>query len=357
MAVRGVNYIPSYAESAYEIWHRFDLECVTRELEWARNLGFNAVRIPLSYDAFREAPALFGSNLDAFLQTAGELGLRAMPVLFDAWGIDSEDDMGQAREPLAEAYARMLANPEAYRMSAASLKKFETIALELIPDRQVPRSRDPAVLLWGAWRPSPSPEKISRDYWSVYQNYVAQVVKPRASDPRILAWDIMNNPAAGKMLRLRERLDEIHQFVEAMIAEAHASGASQPITLSLAEGYGSTGPVINHLDALSVQSFSESAPDVRRVLLEMKSLSNGRPVYLTLGGGGIMPSSVRNASEENQRRRVRQTLEAAEGQECGWFMWHLIEGKGLSPWAGLLRPDGSPKPAAEYVKQELRRLR
>lgn len=356
-AVRGVNYIPTYADSADAIWADFDEATVDRELGWAADLGFNALRVALSYEAFRKAPRTFLDRFDVFLRLAEDRGLRVMPVLYDAWGTAPEDDLGPERPTLAETYARIEANPAPYRMTRESLQKFQTVALELLPDRRVPRSRDPAVLLWCGWRASPPPERIAPQYRAVYRNYVAQVVRAHAEDETILAWDIMNNPAAGDMMRLRKDIGEAHRFVAEMIEAARGAGASQPITVSFSEGYGSMGPLVNHLDALSAHSHSDAPRETLRAVLELKEIGKERPVFLTWTGGVLLPATARDAGEESQERRVRGVIDAVERQDAGWFIWHLIEGEGPCPWDGLLRRDGALKPAAAWLKRELRRMR
>lgn len=357
LRVRGVNYIPSYAASAREIWTAFDPQRVDQELRWAASLGFNAVRTPLSYDAYREAPASFLEHFRDFLGFARGQGLQVMPVFFDGWGTAEEDELGGGWQTLADAYARIQANPAAYRMDAARLKQFETLALELRPERQVPLSRDPAVLLWWEWRSTPSPEKIAPEYWAVLQNYVTHIVREFAQEESILAWDLMNNPAAGSMWRPREDLDQAERFVTAVFDWARQAGATQPITVSYSGGYGSMGPLVNQLDVLSAHSHGGSLRDMTRTLLELEAIGQDRPVLMTCVGGVLLPSTAREAGEEAQARRIRAALEAGEARKSGWFLWHLIEGEGPCPWDGLLRRDGSPKAAAEHVKQKLRRMR
>lgn len=354
---RGVNYIPSYAESSREIWSAYDPSRVAMELGWAADMGFNAVRIPLSYEAYRNAPATFLENFGVFVDAAREQGLRVMPVLFDGWGVAPEDELGSGRQTLRETYARIEANPAAYRMDRRSLKQFETVALDLLSERRVPRSRDPAVMLWGGWQASPSPEKIAPEYWAVYQNYVGQVVRAFADDETLLAWDVMNNPAAGSMWRLKRNIDEAHRFVAAMVDQVRAAGATQPVTVSFSEGYGAMGPLVNLLDALSTQSHSDSSREMMRALLELEAIRKDRPIFLTCAGGVLLPATPREAGDDHQTRRVRSAVTVAERQNAGWFLWHLIEGEGPCPWDGLLRRDGTRKPAADYLKKELRHLR
>lgn len=352
--VRGVNYIPSYAASPHETWSHYDGETIRRELAWAAGLGVDTVRITLSYEASREQPTPFEEALADFIGVVRENGLGLIPVLFDAWGVAPSADLGPGLESMAESYRRMAAHPDAYGLDEPGLRRFETAALELLPDRRVPRSGDPAVLLWGRWRPSPEPERMGPDFWPLFRHYVHRAVAVWRDNAAILAWDVMNNPELGRALRPKPNWEQAHRFVALAVDEVRAAGATQPLTVSFSGGYGSISPVVQQLDILSTQTMSGTGRDAQRAILEARSLSKGRAVWLTLGGGVLLPANRQEADDAYQAALVRQTLDAAEREEAGWLLWHLIEGEAFSPWAGLLRRDGTLKPAADLLRREMR---
>lgn len=354
--VRGVNYIPSYAGSPYEAWSRYDGEAVRRELGWAAALGVNAVRVTLSCEACRERPTPFLEAMLDFESVAAQNGLRLMPVLFDSWGVAPSSYLGSATETLAETYRRIAAHPAAYDLDEPALKRYEFLATGLLPDRAIPRSGDASVMLWGRWTPCPEPDRIGQEYWALFRNYVHRAVGAWGPLPSILGWDVMNNPTLGRSLRPRPDPEAAYRFVALALDEVRTAGAIQPLTLSFSAGYGSIGPVVRQLDALSTQALTGTSRDVQRALLETKSLSKNQPVYLTFGGGVLLPGSRSEVGEDHQSMLVRQTIDAAESEDAGWFIWHLIEGESLSPWAGLLRRDGTQKPAAELLRREIRQL-
>lgn len=77
-SIQGINYFPSYARNAHEMWLRYDAPTVERELRWLHGLGFNSVRLWLSEKAFRASPAAFRANLQACLRSCRRWGMTAM---------------------------------------------------------------------------------------------------------------------------------------------------------------------------------------------------------------------------------------------------------------------------------------
>ena len=85
--VHGFNYQPSYGSSGFELWQRFDPEVIDRELALGRKYfpGMNALRWWLSWDAFQRNPRRFAERFETALALAGKHGAVVMPVLFNRW--------------------------------------------------------------------------------------------------------------------------------------------------------------------------------------------------------------------------------------------------------------------------------
>ena len=81
--IRGFNYMPTYAVNSIELWRDYDHYVVERELAVAARLGFNAVRVPLSYEVWQHNDTLLGMKLQHFVTTAYSRGMRTIPVVFD----------------------------------------------------------------------------------------------------------------------------------------------------------------------------------------------------------------------------------------------------------------------------------
>ena len=91
--VRGFNYQPSYGTSGLELWMKFNPEII--ELELGRGKKYfprmNAIRLWLSWDAFRRNEKRFVADFETALTIADGYGLKVMPVLFNRWHTNSID--------------------------------------------------------------------------------------------------------------------------------------------------------------------------------------------------------------------------------------------------------------------------
>ncbi len=91
--VCGFNYLPSSAVNFIEMWHgeSFDMPTIERELGWAAEIGFNAVRVNLPFLGWRhDRDGLIG-RLDRFMGAAAARGIDTVPVLFDDCGFGGEE--------------------------------------------------------------------------------------------------------------------------------------------------------------------------------------------------------------------------------------------------------------------------
>ena len=156
--VCGFNYLPSTAVNFLEMWmaDRFDRETIARELRWASDIGYNSTRINLHYLVWKYDRDGLLERLDWFLACAAGLGLSVMPVLFDDCGFGgSEPVYGPQPDPVAGIHnSRAVASP-----GRAAV--------------------------------------MDRAQWPLFEAYVKDVLSRFASDPRVLAWDLYNEPGNG----------------------------------------------------------------------------------------------------------------------------------------------------------------
>ncbi len=90
--VRGVVYIPTRAHNAYQMWRDYSGEVTDRDLEYAKSLNFNALRLWLSFEYWFEDRKHFEESFEDLLNRADKKGFKVMPSLFECCG----------REPLRE---------------------------------------------------------------------------------------------------------------------------------------------------------------------------------------------------------------------------------------------------------------
>ncbi len=138
--LRGFNYQPSYGTSGLELWMKFDAQIIDLELGRGKKYfpWMNAIRLWLSWDAYKRDGRRFASNFEMALAIASRHGLKVMPVLFNRWHTNSIDYGG------------------------------------IYIDHFLPGSRN---------------------YVSgLFESYMEAIVGGHANDARIFAWDLCNEP-------------------------------------------------------------------------------------------------------------------------------------------------------------------
>ena len=80
----GANFLPSSAINQLEMFQQetYDEKTIARELDWAKQLGFNSMRVYL-HDLLWENKKNFINNFNSFLDCCLEKNIRLLVVLFD----------------------------------------------------------------------------------------------------------------------------------------------------------------------------------------------------------------------------------------------------------------------------------
>jgi len=153
--VCGFNYLPSTAVNFLEMWHRdtFDRATIERELGWAGDIGFNAFRINLHFLVWKHDRGGLMERLDWTMDLAARLGIDAVPCLFDDCGFGGDEPVyGPQPDPIPGVHnSRAVASPGRARVMDASVR----------------------------------PE---------LEAYVRDIVGTFRDDPRVLFWDLYNEP-------------------------------------------------------------------------------------------------------------------------------------------------------------------
>ena len=160
--LRGCNFIPSTAINQLEMWQAetFDLETITRELEWAAGLGFNAMRVYLHDLVWHQDPQGFKDRIAQYLSVSDSLGIKTIFVLFDDCWHDNPK-MGKQPDP------------------------------------------EPGVHNSG-WVKGPG-TRVVKDttQWGRLENYVKDIIGTFGNDERVVIWDIYNEPANNFLVSLK----------------------------------------------------------------------------------------------------------------------------------------------------------
>ena len=201
----GSNYIPKDAINELEMWQAetFNPAQIDQELEWAEGIGMNTMRVFLHNLLWQQDPSGFKKRIDRFLTIATKHQIRPIFVLFDScW--DPAPRLGPQPPPVPGVHnSGWVQSPGA----AALTDKSQYLRLEA---------------------------------------YVKGVVGAFANDPRVLAWDVWNEPdnsgggsyngeqLAQEKTRIAELLPEIFAWARARhpIQPRAAVGSGHPATIS-----------------------------------------------------------------------------------------------------------------------------
>ena len=297
----GCNFTPSYAINQIEMWQAdtFDLDIIGRELALARSLGMNAARIYL-HDLLwvQDAPG-FLDRIDRVLETADAHGIRVMPVLFDScW--NPEPALGTQPEPREGVHnSGWVQSPGAVALS---------------DPRQHARLKD----------------------------YVGGIVGCLADDPRILAWDIWNEPDNGPEVALCDpralaaKADLVVPLLIDAFGWARACDPVQPLTSGIWLGDWSAPDLLSPIqraqtglsDVISFHNYG-TAEDFTTRVKWLQAM--GRPLMCT----------------EFMARHAGSTFQAilpqAKEHRVGAFCWGLVRGKTQThlPWDKWQAPEGA----------------
>src|SRR6202167_947714 len=152
----GADFLPSTAINELEMWQAdtWDPATIDRELGWAEGIGMNTMRVFLHNLVWEQDPQGFQHRIDVFLSIAARHHIRPIFVLFDScW--DPLPKLGPQHPPI----------PGVHNSGWVQAPGAEILA----DPTQYPR----------------------------LERYVKGVVGAFANDPRILAWDLWNEPDNG----------------------------------------------------------------------------------------------------------------------------------------------------------------
>ena len=306
----GCNFLPSTAVNSTEMWQTesFDMETMKRELQLACGFGYNTVRVFLPFIVWDADPEGFKERLTRFLEIADASGISMMPILFDDCAFaEKEPYLGKQDDPTPGVHNSQ-------------------------------------------WTASPGFAKADdKNAWSRLEEYVKDLLGCFGKDPRILIWDLYNEPGNGG------RGDTSLPLLEAAFRWSREAEPDQPITAGAWSWSDSLKEVCAYCEEQSdVVSFHSYSP-LKAVIDLVETLSqHGRPLLCTEWLHRPMGS------------RFQTHLEFFKDKEIGIYNWGLVLGKTQtnlnwytmtgSPnpdareWQhDVMHPDGSPYDAEELA--------
>lgn len=296
----GCNFSPSTAGNQLELWQAatFDPETIDRELGWAADLGMNSIRLFLHDLAYEVDPVGFLDRVDEVLGIADHHQISVMPVLFDGiW--DPDPRPGPQREPRPGIHnSTWLQGPGA----------------TIVADRT----------RWAALRP-----------------YVDAVLGRFGTDPRVVVWDLFNEPDSPNPAHARRdpahKAELIGDLLELVWNWAEAADPDQPLTVGVylfphrhperASRVARTA--IERSDVISFHSYA-AEPGLVAAIDELSR--HGRPLVCTEWMG--RPTSPVALARVLRDRGV------------GAYTWGLVDGRTQTrfPWTSWVRRSGPDTP-------------
>ncbi len=310
--VKGFNYQPSYGSSGFELWQKFDAKTIDLELGQGKRYfpGMNALRWWQSWNSFLRDPKRYAENFDTTLEIAEKYGLVVMPVLFNRWH-SAELDYGG-----------------------------------IYIDHFLPRA---------SW--------VQRA--GMFDAYLAALVGGHQHDPRILAWDLCNEPYAYSCPR--EQIPHIAEAETNWLKRLHDTckklGAQAPITVGIHPGVPleMVDPIC---DVLSIHPYwVHNRKNADKQAYEKKldaevafAAGVGKPLIATECCWGSLDDAVRVES-------IRYTLEQLKKRGIGWLVYllhHSLIADAHRPEFGplgspgnlaFIEADGSLRPGHEVFNE------
>jgi hypothetical protein len=305
----GFNFLPSSAVNFLEMWRgeTFDPATIARELGWGADIGFNALRTNLHYlDWQRDRSGLI-DRLDRFLDIAAGLGLGSVLCLFDDCEFSGEAPIWGRQPP---------------------------------PRPGIHNSRALG---------SPGRASVSdRTEWPNFQAYFHDVLGAFGRDPRVVVWDLYNEPGNRMIFELEGQREhdvaleaDSYALMRACFEWARAADPAQPLTVGAwrlsphATGASYVHPIDQAaLDLSDVISFHAYCPldRLRRVTDDLARL--GRPMLCT----EWMARGVGS--------RIADQLPFFRERGIGAFQWGLVRGRTQThlAWPGVLPAEAADGP-------------
>jgi hypothetical protein len=213
----GCNYIPATASNQFEMWQpdTFDPQRIDLELGWAEHLGMNVMRVFLHDLLWKQDAQGFARRIEEYLGIAGNRGIRTLFVLFDSCWHPSPH-LGVQSEPISGVH----------------------------------NSR---------WVQSPGKEALSNPQaYLRLERYVTELLNRFGDDPRILGWDLWNEPdnentASYSHLEAANKIALVALLLPQVFRWARSADPSQPLTSGLWIGDWSTLKSLTPIQRTQIQ--------------------------------------------------------------------------------------------------------
>jgi len=262
----GANFIPSTAINQLEMWQAetFDPVTIDRELGYGEKIGMNTMRVFLHNLPYEQDAGGYTQRIEEYLTIADRHHIKTIFVLFDSCWND---------------------NPKLGKQPA--------------PKPGIHNS---------GWVRAPGTKRLfdSRT-WDGLEKYTTNILKTFGSDPRVLAWDLFNEPSNSGYL------DAAVPLLRATFIWARAANPQQPLTV----GYWNDHPLSNQVisensDVVTFHNY-DTADKLEAQIKELQKMQ--RPLicteYMARTRGSLFETS----------------LPVFKKYRVGAINWGLVKGK------------------------------
>ncbi len=279
--LRGANYVPSYARNDVQLWMDYDAAIVDRELDYAEKLQLNCVRVFLQVAVYQQNPQRFLDNLESLLSLCRQHRIQLMPVIFDSC-------FGE------------------------------------FPDLEGYREKD--------WMACPGQHRLGPEHWPALERYVQDVVGRYRHDPRILMWDVMNEPYITSFNTPADH-QVIHTFLGQALDMVRRQQPGQPLTIGWENAALALDP-LQYVDRVDVISFHNYTPQLRDAIRSAAA-----------GGRRLRKPVIINEVVGRPHQSFQFAMPILREERIGWCFWELMLGRtqfsrNHPPYQGLIYPDG-----------------
>lgn len=323
----GSNYLPYNAINQLEMFQAdtFDPQTIDKELGWAKQLGFNTMRVYLQDQLWVQDAEGFKKRLDQFLTICQKHGIRPMFVLFDScW--DPFPRLGKQRAPIQGLHN-------------------------------------------SGWVQAPGAEiLLDPSRYPVLERYVKDIVGHFKDDKRVLAWDLWNEPdntndsSYGKF-EPKNKAKLVLNLLPQVFQWARAAQPSQPLTSGIWRGDWSShdklGPMekvqIENSDVISFHNYDGPEEFEKRVKW---LLPYNRPLlcteYMSRGNNSTFQGSMPIAKKYNVAAINWGFVAGKSNTIYAWDSWKSAYDQEPELWFhDILRPNGQPyrQEEVDLIKQ------
>jgi hypothetical protein len=262
--LRGFTVVPSWGARIEEAWWSYEGSRFREEVALARSVHANCIRLWIDFTAWMADPGKVTARFLDAVKAIDEQGMKTMPCLFNRWHDSRWDYGGQYTEDLY------------------------------------------------------------RD-WGPKLEYVRALVKPLAADPRVLIWDLCNEPQAAGLTNDWEKREL--EWLKQVAVAVHESGAQQPITVGAAAvGNCSNIEVFASLcDVLCGHPYAHTRDELTGLITGFDAIAKKH------GKAMLVNECIPGCLDDGRRAEVAQFYtQMLSTAGFGWMGWALREGKAVS---------------------------